>query len=335
MLKIPLPGDRPPPLVVPLKTPPREEVTVEAVSMTDGRRRKRKSRRGEDHSWDRDSGGAFRSRRHEKKQMIWWLAGGSALFVSIVIAVLAAMNGASKPPAVVVSKPKVEAPVVKSDASTGILSDVEFARLAEPMARTFLEAKSIDEVLPLARNPLVAEPRMKTLYPDRRIPPVGLDQFNTDSEIVHEGEHLTVKVRTKNFDERNLTFFNTPDGLKIDWESWAAWSEMPWKDFLAKKPAEPLVFRVSLSSQEYYNMSFTDDAKWQSYQLTCPGQDKSIYGYVERNSALDQQLRRPSDEKSADLTLKLRFPANARSDNQVLIEGIVSESWVIDTEPSP
>lgn len=267
--------------------------------------------------------------------MIWWLAGGAALFVSIVIAVLAAMHGASKPPAVVISKPKVEAPAAKPEASSGILSDVEFARLAEPMARTFLEAKSIDEILPLARNPLVAEPRMKTLYPDRRIPPVGLDQFNTDSEIEHEGGHLTVKVRTKNFDERKLTFFNTAEGLKIDWESWAAWSEMPWKEFFAKKPAEPLIFRVSLSSQEYYNMSFKDDTKWQSYQLTCPGHDKSVYGYVERNSTLDQQLRRPSDEKTVDLTLKLRFPTDARSDNQVLIEGIVSESWVIESEPSP
>ena len=267
--------------------------------------------------------------------MIWWLVGGSAMFVSIVIAVLAAMHGASKPPATVVSKPKVEPPVVKPGETTKVLGDVEFAALAEPMARKFLEAKSIDEILPLVRNPLVAEPRMKTLYPDRSTPPVGLDQFNTDSEIVHEGEHLTVKVRTKNFDERNLTFFNTPDGLKIDWESWVTWSEMPWKDFLAKKPVESAVFRVSLSQQEYYNIGFTDDAKWQSYQLSCPGQEKSIYGYVERNSALDQQLRPPSDVKLTDLTLKLRFPANARSDNQVLIEGIVSESWVIETETSP
>ena len=267
--------------------------------------------------------------------MIWWLVGGSAMFVSIVIAVLAAMHGASKPPATVVSKPKVEPPVVKPGETTKVLGDVEFAALAEPMARKFLEAKSIDEILPLVRNPLVAEPRMKTLYPDRSTPPVGLDQFNTDSEIVHEGEHLTVKVRTKNFDERNLTFFNTPDGLKIDWESWVTWSEMPWKDFLAKKPVEPAVFRVTLSQQEYYNIGFTDDSKWQSYQLSCPGQEKSIYGYVERNSALDQQLRPPSDVKLTDLTLKLRFPANARSDNQVLIEGIVSESWVIETETSP
>jgi hypothetical protein len=341
MLKIPTAGDRPPPLVVPLRTPPREEVTVEAVSMTDGRRRKRKSRKGEDHSWDRSSGQARQSHRREKKQMIWWLAGGSALFVSILGAVLLAMNskpGSSSttevPPPV---PPQAQtSPVAKVAAPVSTdLGDNEFTLQAEPLARKFLEAKSINELLPLVRNPLVAEGRMKTAYPDGNVTPVGLSQFNPNQEIGRNRSHYSTKVVDKEFNTRDMFFFPTPEGLKIDWESWVAWSDVPWEKFLADKPQKAETFRVVLSKVDYYNADFKDEEKWRSYQLLSPDGGKTIYGYVPRDSELDGRLRPPPDVESASPTLKLRFPADSRAGNQVLIEEKVSDSWVIETEPPP
>lgn len=343
MLKIPTAGDRPPPLVVPLRTPPREEVTVEAVSMTDGRRRKRKSRRGEDHSWDRSSGAGRHSHRRERTQMFWWLAGGSALFVSIIGAVLLAMNGSSKPSA---SAPETVRPLaspahsqdtsaLKPAGNPQELGDNELVLQAEPLARKFLEAKSVNELLPLVRNPLVAESRMKTAYPDGTVIPVGLSQFNPDGEIGRVRDHFSTKVIDKEYRTKDMCFFQTPDGLKIDWESWVAWSDVPWARFLAEKPEKPETFRVVLSPVDYYNADFRDEEKWRSYRLSPPDNDKPVYGYVPRDSELDGRLRLPTDVESANLTLRLRFPADSRSGNQVLIDGQVSDSWVLETEPSP
>lgn len=345
MLKIPAAGDRPPPLVVPLRPPPREDVTVEAVSMSDGRRRKRKSRRGEDHSWDSSSGTARHSHRREKKQMIWWLAGGSALFVSIVGAVLLAMNGNSKPSVPVVSSPQPTSanPTHGENPSASInpagvstaLGDNEFTLQAEPLARRFLDAKSVKELLPLVRNPLVAESRMKTAHPDGSIEPLGLSHFNPTSEIERKGSHFRTKVIDKQFRTRDMVFFPTAEGLRIDWESWVAWSDVPWTGFLSEKPEKAATFRVVLSKVDYYNAGFNDERKWRSYQLSPPDGGRPIYGYVERDTELDGKLRLPTDLEKTNLTLKLRFPGNSRTDNQVLIDGWVSDSWVIETEPSP
>lgn len=269
--------------------------------------------------------------------MFLWLVGGAALFVSIIVAVLTAMQGQPSPsaPPPVVSKPKDSAPMGKPPESITVMGDGEFLAKAEPLAKRFLEARSVQDILPLVRNPLRSEPRIKAFYPEGRIEPMGLNQFNTQGEVDHVGNHIAVHVRTGDFEERRMNFVLTPEGIRIDWESWVAWSEVPWSAFLADKPSAAKVFRVRFEQVDYYNAGFSDDAKWQSYQLAAPGQDKSIYGYVERGSNLDQRLHLPSDVKQSELTLRLRFPENARSVNQVLIDGLVSENWVIENETSP
>ena len=52
---------------------------------------------------------------------------------------------------------------------------------------------------------------------------------------------------------------DTPQGLKVDWESWAGWSEISWEKFLSMKPVSEHVFRVTLSAVDYYNFGFADE----------------------------------------------------------------------------
>jgi hypothetical protein len=328
ILKIPSPGDPMPALVIPL---PAEAAAVSGEK----KHRRRNSRRGSEHDWESSDEKSPASSRRVKRQMFWMLVGGGGLFTLLVAGVLMTMLGSRQPPPMV-RIPAAERPVPKAAApADAMLTDASFLTAAEPLATKFLEAARIEDLLPLVRNPKLAEPRLRGMYPDGKIEASGIAGFNTRSEIIRQGAFISVHVRTREFLEKPMAFFASPEGLKIDWESWAGWSGMPWGAFLASKPAAGKLFRVLLSPVEYYNFAFSDDRKWQSYRLESPDGKHAIYGYVERNSPLDAMLRPAPDQTQAALTVELKFPENASSANQVLIGKMIAEGWAIQSEESP
>jgi hypothetical protein len=336
MLRIPTSEDRPPPLMVARKPQALGEPQAPTAPHGGVRRRKKKSRSPEGHSWDSSPGRHRRSGSEDKKQMIWMLMGGVTLFALIVGGVLMAMRGGdhsesvgsgmpSAKPDSGDAQPAVAVPVLEK-------SDVAIAAEIEPMTRKFLEATTIEEILPLVRDPATAEPRMRRAYPDGKITAPGMAEFNTTAEIIREGSIISVNVRTTKYEEKAIAYIQSPEGFKIDWESWFGWSDLTWEDFMATKPTEARIFRVSLSAIEYYNTGFSDDLKWQSYRLTSPDGKHAIYGYAERGSIIDARLKLPPDTKSRALILSLGFPENATTSNQVHIRELVTEGWVQQNE---
>jgi hypothetical protein len=163
----------------------------------------------------------------------------------------------------------------------------------------------------------------------------GLRKFNPSEQIRQSGNLISTTVRTNELDERLIVFIITPEGVQIDWESWEGWCEMSWQEFMSTRPAEGKIFRVKLNDTNYYNFDFSNESKWISYTLLSRDEKHQIYGYIERNSALEPELA--GIQKSSDrfLTLSLKFPPNSTSNNQVIIERIVSDGWVTLDTPSP
>jgi hypothetical protein len=334
MLRIPSPGDLPP-LVVPLRTPPADEsATGSAPRPHDKRGRKKKSHQSQSHAWDSSSGHAPHSIRQAKRQMFWMLVGGGTMFVLIVAGVLVAMLGGEKSPTPPSNSETIKPAAPLPDATAPPESpwnEAAFLAKAEPLTRKFLEATRIEDLLPLVRNPGVAEARMRIHYPDGKIDAPGMAEFNTETQTARRGTLTTLRVRPNGHDDQILAFSETPEGIKIDWESWVGWSDMPWASFLESNPATDQVFRLFLSPIDYYNFGFSDDRKWQSYRLESPAGAHSLFGYAERDSLLNARLRPESATKKSALTLSLKFPETGTSRNQVLIGGIVAEDWI--TEP--
>ena len=332
MLRIPAPGDRTPPLLMPLKSSKPEEPPSGAEPPSgENKRRKKKSRRGENHAWDSETGKRRMSGREDKRQMFWMLVGGATLLALILAGVLMTQLGGDKPvPPVrpLVAKPNDAEPAVRE------VSDVDFLAAAEPMAKKFLEAGRIEDLVALVRNPKLAEPRIRSQYPDGKVPAPGMSSFNTASEVVRIGSVFSVGIRTRDFEEKVLFFHETPEGFKIDWEAWAGWSELPWAEFMASKTKQSKAFRVNLGVVEYYNVAFADDKKWTSYRLESPDGKHVVYGYAESDSVLNSKLRPPPESKVVGMILALRFPENAASNNQVLIDHIITEGWVLEKEES-
>lgn len=265
------------------------------------------------------------------------LVGGGTMFVLIVAGVLVAMLGGEKPaspsagPETAQSAPHLPEASVPADRQW---NEAAFLAEAEPLTAKFLEATRIEDLLPLVRNPGVAEAKMRVHYPDGKIDAPGMAEFNPETRTTHLGNLTTLRVRPRGLDDQILAFFETPEGIKIDWESWVGWSDMPWAKFLEAKPTTGQVFRLFLSPVDYYNFGFSDDRKWQSYRLESPDGEHSLYGYAERESLLNARLRPASETKKSAMTLFLKFPETGTSRNQVVIGGIVAEDWITET-PSP
>jgi hypothetical protein len=344
MLRIPGASDTPPLLVLSLRSVAAEAAAEEADrELVRRSKRKKKSRKSEDHGWDQILAGSELSGNDDKRQMFWWLIGGATLLALIVTVTLMAMLGGdgakpadtAQPPAPPPPPTAAAANRAKETPEVPARSEVAFLTEAEPMAKRFMEAASIEDLLPLVRQPDLAEGRMKNFYPGGKITPPGMSAFNTTSGVTRTGSILGVMVRNRNFEEKPLYFIESPSEIRIDWESWVGWSEISWDDFLAHKPTAPKLFRVTLSPVEYYNFAFADEMKWQSYRMESPDGNHSLYGYVERDSPLNGKLRLPTDIKQMALTLVLGFPDKATSSNQVIIRKYITEGWVMETEATP
>ena len=269
--------------------------------------------------------------------MQWMLGGGLAIFALAAWGGWFVLRGDGTKTKAVAEVPRpspspatpaesagvAELPAIMQRSVPSILTEIE------PLARKFLEAKSPDELLPVIRNPQRAKPRLMRQYPKGRIEPPGLAQFNTSGNLIFGDSSAVVEVRTRNSETRQLTFVVTPEGLKIDWESWAGWSEMTWPALLAEVPTQATAFRVVVKRVDYYNFSFSDDTQWQSYGLESLDGEHMIFGYVKRGSAAAEKIHMSSDVEQAAMIVKIRFPAQvASSNNQVVIDDVLSNDWL-------
>ncbi len=293
------------------------------------RQRSYKFKGGESYAWE-ELPESLRLGSRDKVQLRLLLIGGVLLFVLIMAAVVISMRGGS--PSIggaqaTVRSNKNPQPKLVPRSEASILAE------AEPLTRKFLEATSVAELLPLIRNPKVTEGRLRVVYPDGKIAAPGLSKFNSSDELVTLGKIISFAVTTSDQQQKALALIHSPEGMKVDWESWVGWSDISWDAFISSRSVTGHVFRLLLSPVDYYNFGFSDESKWQSYRLESSNKEYSLYGYVEKGSALDQRIRANLESKSLALRLSLKFPASATTSGQVEIERFVGEGWVEEELP--
>jgi hypothetical protein len=201
----------------------------------------------------------------------------------------------------------------------------------EATVKAFMQAATREESLALVVDPADAGRKWDGWLAGATYAAPGFEGIIGDPVTTGVGEGATsvVTARTGSYKLREIHLVRRDGKLKVDWDSWVAWSEMTWEDFRAKKPVEPVLFRVQLSLVDYFNFDFRDEAKWSSYQLESRDGGVFLYGYVPRTGDLDQRLRPADVGAKTKWTVKLKFPPDATRDNQVLIDSIVEEGWLL------
>lgn len=259
------------------------------------------------------------------------LIGSTTLFSLIVVGIIAALSSGQSPKPAAETKSSEPLPPVATQFP--VLLDRGQASLVEeckPLAQSFLDATTVEQIMPLVHNPETAEARIHRYYPNGLIEPQGLKDFNLGQAMQIKGNAVSFVVRNNDFDARTIVFIDGPQGLKVHWESFVGWSEMAWQEFTTQKPTAAKIFRVIVAPVEYYNFDFKDDKKWQSYSLQSSDKTLLIYGYVERESVLNFKIKLNPDVKNAPMILALKFPEAATTANQVIIESQVADGWIED-----
>ena len=79
----------------------------------------------------------------------------------------------------------------------------------------------------------------------------------------------------------------------------------------------------------YYNREFNDDSKWVSVRLAHPTSERTIYGYIAKDSpsmmVLLADIR--NMERLATI-IKVHYPENSVANNQVVISEYLLKGWV-------
>ena len=342
MLKIPYEGEGTAPLVIPqqpVDTAPHER--KDPANDKRGRsKRKKKEKEAETPDWEA-SASTWRSKKNKNARALRTVA----IWTTIVIAIFGAAFFVFKDKnvqAFVESKAEQEEisnsplllPDEELDESIELpkimrRSQSEFLSIAEPATEKFLAATSVDQILPLVRDSEKMRAKIYDYYPNGKIAAIAISKFNFSGNISYKDSSAAVSILTRDFEVVQLAFFDGKDGLKIDWESWVGWSEMPWDKLIESKPQRPILVRAMLRTVDYYNYGFTDDSKWRAYQLSSPDGAHTLYGYIERSSLLDIRLRPPEKSDSVAVTLKIRFPEGEENRDQVVIHDMVSDGWVL------
>lgn len=218
--------------------------------------------------------------------------------------------------------------------------DLEALALVERIEgtmRDFLAADSIDKLLPLVRDPERVEPLMGKWYAKNSFAEsefVRLKVFQPLDLVGRSFWLLTCGLKGE--PDISALVEQWPDGsVRVDWETQVCYQPMPWDQYVAERPdKEAMNFRVHMKPDfdALYSHEFAEEERWMGFVLTAKGSDEYLIGYVERGSALGDQLleaARAVRGRTMAFYLRLRVPEGAASPRGVLIEGVVSDRWAL------
>ncbi len=325
-------------------TLPTHQVDVSQVPAADQRVRRRKSRPQGAPEWESASS---RSGRGQGNPLAW-IVGGSLFGLTLVglgaWLVIGSVTDPDNDQGDLVETPAAGLPVpflVQEDEMNEeekkrqqeirdmVRTGMDAQAGAQDVVRKFLTAETIDELKPLVRNPDVAMPRIRRWYAENKWTPPGAKEIGCGGRISLKGKMTSMSVRLGDYSVKQIALERTPDGYKVDWESWVAWSSMPWNELFEKRPTEPVEVRVRCARDYYYNRLFSDDKKWQAVRLENPDSEKTIYGYIDRGSPLMTRLLGSLRGRSSVMvTVAIRYPEDSVANNQVYVSEYLHSGWV-------
>ena len=207
----------------------------------------------------------------------------------------------------------------------------------------FHGTKTWEEKLKYVINPEKVKPLMEKWYTDNPSH-VYYDHitFAKDRDIDHNGRHFVIlgvqarKAEGSALDVHNffMAIEKRGDHYLVDWEVSSGYQPMPMKQFMEEKPTDPLEFRLTFSSDDYFNYGFKKDTYF-CFKATYLGLDKDdpIYVYGRRDNPDVQELDATLDfQPSIGVISMLKYPPNAPASDQVEMTEVVEMTWIKDDE---
>jgi len=215
------------------------------------------------------------------------------------------------------------------------------------VADLYLAARTVEEKLRHVRMPEKVRPLMEDYYRTH-----SLEQRLTEGLYFFEPiavkryPFLLLKMQLRGGGEVVLVMEEGEDGeVRVDWESDVAYSAMTLDEYVERKPLEGMEFRVNVAYDSFYSFEFSDPDRYVSLFLSERDRPGFLFGYVERGSAVHEQmveiLGRGKEGRGlgkeerlvAPMLLRLRFLPDSRGLRSVLVEELVSPGWAVVSGP--
>lgn len=209
----------------------------------------------------------------------------------------------------------------------------------ESVIRGFFSATSVDQLVPLVRQPERVVPLMRRYYEGKPVAAAGLDQIKKLRGVTLENraDFWMASVALGDGTSKSMVLEVGPDGVPhVDWESMVCYQPMPWDDYVSQRPAGSVLdFRVYVEKDDFYSHEFVDEKKWVSFRLTALKSIRPLFGYVRAESDMAAQLQREIDAGGGKVSMILRLdlPEGLESPAGVVIEKILSSRWIYIKAP--
>lgn len=205
--------------------------------------------------------------------------------------------------------------------------------------RAFVAAGSIDQILPLVRQPERVGPLMKDWYARHPLTHGRFASLNTFRPLTlgDRASFWQVGCLLADDSKRELIVEELPDGrMAVDWETSVVYQPREWNDYTRDRPAGSFEFRVMLQPDVYYSHEFSDSTRWSCFRLATVGGENPLYGYCQKNSETERDLQTLISRnrgKPVALILRISTPVDLKSPRGVVIEKVMSEHWVYLAPP--
>lgn len=204
----------------------------------------------------------------------------------------------------------------------------------------FFGSGSVEEMLGFVRQRQRVAPLMENHYGKKPLETVRLENVRSLAPVTVDNRATFWIATCELEDGRNLQVLveaGSPDGAKVDWETYINYQPMDWDDFARSRPGGYTGdFRVYVEPDFLYSHEFSDSRIHSAFRLTTLKGLDVLYGYAPRGGELARNLTEIIERnggRAAPVILRLHLPEGLESKNGVVIEELVCPRWVFVDSP--
>jgi hypothetical protein len=196
----------------------------------------------------------------------------------------------------------------------------------ESTVRSYLAAKTVEEILPHVRYPESMLPRLERYYAMQPVKAMHCTSIANLKSLTLGGKSFwqVVAVTGPRTGQSLLLEQLSPTEVKVDWESHVQYQPMPWDEYAVKLPTQAMSFRVEVEEAPRYMGEFSDASRWVSYQLNGLKSNVLLYAYVLRGSMMHLQMDETLRNGRHRMILRLQASKAINLPNAVVVDAFIS-----------
>lgn len=223
----------------------------------------------------------------------------------------------------------------------------------EAVVSKFLAAGTIEERAKHIRHPERVIPLMKDYYSKNKLETYTYLKARKFSLVeIDKYPFVALEVATEEKESLAILVQAETGKLLVDWESFVCYNPMTVEEFMEKRPAEAVSFRVYAGVDNFYAYEFSEEEEYLCFRLNFRGSEEHLFGYIRRpgkNGPTDSDKKEFNLQVATKfndvykgagmftqkpLILSVRFPEGGRGKRSVYIDDLESVRWAYGADPA-